>query len=74
MKVSIIIPAYNVEKYIADCLNSLIGQTITDIEIICVDDCGTDNSRQIIEQFAQNDKRIKIVTNDKNSKIKAKKI
>lgn len=64
--VAIIVPFYNVEKYVGECMESLVNQTLKDIEIICVDDCGTDNSRQIIEQFAQNDKRIKIVTNDKN--------
>ncbi|MBQ2017609.1 MAG: glycosyltransferase family 2 protein, partial [Alphaproteobacteria bacterium] len=65
-KVSIIVPFYNVEKYVGECMESLINQTMKDIEIICIDDCGTDNSRQIVEKFAQNDKRIKIVTNDKN--------
>lgn len=66
-KVSVIVPIYNVEQYIRECITSLTCQTLQDIEIICVDDCGTDKSMEIVEQFAKNDKRIKIVHNDKNS-------
>lgn len=66
-KLAVIVPVYNVEPYIKDCINSLIQQTMHDIDIICVDDCGTDKSIKIVEQFAQQDKRIKIVHNDKNS-------
>ena len=42
--VSVVIPVYNVEKYVADCLDSVIAQTLTDIEIICINDCSTDGS------------------------------
>ena len=63
-KVSIIVPVYNVENYIAECLNSLINQTLKDIEIICVDDCGTDGSMNILEVLAQNDNRIKIINQE----------
>lgn len=65
-KIALIVPFYNVAKYVGECMESLTKQTLKDIEIICVDDCGTDNSRQIIEQYAQNDNRIKIVKNNKN--------
>lgn len=65
-KVSIIVPVYNVENYIAECLNSLINQTLKDIEIICVDDCGQDNSMKIVEDFAKKDKRIKIFKHEEN--------
>ena len=47
MKVSIIIPVYNVEKFLKECLESLIHQTLEDIEIICINDCSTDNSLEI---------------------------
>lgn len=60
-KVSIIIPIYNVEKYIKECLDSIIGQTLKDIEIICVDDGSTDHSYEILEDFVQKDNRIKII-------------
>jgi len=57
-KVSVIIPVYNVEKYIAQCLDSLINQTLKDIEIICVDDGSTDNTLHILEQYREKDSRI----------------
>ena len=50
-KFSIVVPVYNVEKYITDCLNSLINQTLGDFEVICVDDCGKDKSVEIIKDF-----------------------
>jgi len=65
-KISVIVPIYNVEKYLERCLNSLINQTFKDIEIICVDDCSTDKSLQILKKIAQNDKRIKIIESKNN--------
>ena len=61
VKVSIIVPVYNVEKYLSKCLESLINQTLKDIEIICVNDGSGDNSLDILKNFAQNDSRIKII-------------
>lgn len=61
-KVSIIIPVYNTAKYLPQCLDSLINQTLTDIEIICIDDGSTDESPQILAQYARKDSRIKIIT------------
>ncbi len=52
-KVSVIIPVYNVEKYLRECLDSVVNQTLKDIEIICVNDGSTDNSLQILEEFAK---------------------
>lgn len=66
-KISVIVPVYNVEKYISTCLESLLKQTLSDIEIICVDDCGTDESMRIVEKIAKTDKRIKIINNEQNS-------
>ena len=65
-KVSIIIPVYNVEKYLSDCLDSCICQSYKNIEIICVNDKSTDNSINILEEYAQKDARIKIINNKKN--------
>lgn len=59
-KVSVIVPVYNVEKYLSKCLKSLCEQTLKDIEIICINDGSTDNSPNILESFAKNDDRIKI--------------
>ena len=50
-KISVIIPAYNVEQYLSRCLESVCGQTLKDIEIICINDCSTDNSLKILEQY-----------------------
>ena len=65
IKLSIIVPVYNVAEYLERCLNSLINQTLNEIEIICVNDGSTDNSLYILEKFAGLDKRIKII-NQKN--------
>ena len=59
-KISVIIPIYNSEKYLEECLDSILNQTLKDIEIICVDDGSTDNSLTILENYAQRDKRIQI--------------
>lgn len=62
-KLSIIVPVYNVEKYLPKCLESLIKQTLKDIEIICVNDGSTDNSLAILKEFASKDSRIRIIDN-----------
>lgn len=66
--ISVIIPVYNTAKYLAACLDSVIHQTLSDIEIICVNDESPDNSLQILEQYASRDKRIKII-NQKNTGV-----
>lgn len=60
-KVSVIIPVYNVEKYLSECLDSIINQTLKDIEIICVNDGSPDNSLKILEEYAKKDSRIIII-------------
>lgn len=62
VKISIIIPVYNVEEYLGKCLDKLINQTLRDIEIICIDDGSTDNSPAILKEYASIDARIKIIT------------
>lgn len=66
-KVSVIIPSLNVGKYIAECLDSVINQTMKDIEIICVDAGSTDGTLETIKEYAQNDKRIKVLNSDMKS-------
>ena len=68
-KVSVIIPVYNVEKYLRKCLDSIINQTLKDIEIIIVNDCSTDNSLQIIEEYKQKDDRIVFVDLKQNKGV-----
>ena len=64
-KVSVIVPVYNVEKYVGICLDSLLKQTLKDIEIICVNDGSTDGSLEILEEYRKKDSRI-IVVNQQN--------
>jgi len=60
-KVSICVPVYNVEKYLKECLDSIVNQTLQDIEIICVNDGSTDKSLEILKEYADFDSRIKII-------------
>lgn len=69
-KVSVIIPVYNVEEYLRQCLDSIVNQTLKEIEIICVNDGSTDNSHQILTEYAQKDKRI-IIINKENEGLGA---
>lgn len=66
VKVSVVLPTYNVGKYIEKCIESLLSQSLKDIEFIFIDDKGTDNSVQIIEKYTKQDSRIKILHNEKN--------
>ncbi|MHC6204325.1 glycosyltransferase family 2 protein [Breznakiellaceae bacterium SP9] len=65
-KFSLIIPVYNVERYLADCLDSCINQTFKDIEIICINDCSPDGSSKILDEYAKRDPRIKVIIHEKN--------
>ena len=65
-KVSILVPIYNVEKYLSKCLDSLVNQTLKELEIICINDGSTDASLEIVKKYAENDQRIKII-DKKNS-------
>lgn len=72
-KISVIIPVYNAQNYIDRCLDSVCNQTLEDIEIICVDDCSKDNSLEILNTYAKNDNRIKVIhceTNGGESKAR----
>jgi len=64
--ISIIIPVYNAEKYIAECAESLINQTYKNIEIIFVDDCSTDSSNKIIKEYTEKDSRVKLYSTGTN--------
>lgn len=60
-KVSIIVPIYNVEQYLRRCIDSLLAQTYTNIEIVLVDDGSPDNCGDICDEYAQTDARIKVI-------------
>lgn len=63
-KVSVVVPVYNVEDYLAECLDSLVAQTLDDIEIICVNDGSTDNSLEILNKYQKDDDRIVIINQE----------
>ncbi len=65
IKVSVIIPVYNAEKFLGECLDSVLNQTLPDIEVICVNDGSTDNSLKLLQEYAGKDNRV-IVLNEKN--------
>ena len=60
--VSVIIPIFNVEKYIGACLDSILNQSLSEIEVICIDDGSTDNSPSLVDSYGQRDARIRIIT------------
>ena len=65
-KISIIIPVYNVEEYIKKALDSMCSQTLEDIECICIDDCSTDNSKKIIQEYVEKDSRFRLISLSEN--------
>lgn len=64
VQISIIIPVYNVAKYLPECLESILNQTFQDFEVICVNDGSKDNSLEILEEYGKKDNRIKIITKE----------
>lgn len=62
IKVSIVVPVYNTSEYLHDCMDSIINQTLKEIEIICVDDGSTDNSLDILNEYAEKDSRVKVIS------------
>lgn len=65
-KVTVLTAVYNAEKYLEQCLDSLVSQTLTDCQFICIDDCSTDNSLSILKKYAKQDPRFLVVEMDKN--------
>ena len=65
--VSIIMPCFNDELYLNDSISSVLNQTYTDWELLIVDDCSTDNTWQLLEQWAAKDERIKLLRTAQNS-------
>jgi len=69
LKLSVIMPVYNAESHIEDAVSSILNQTFEEFEFVIVDDCSTDSSYALLQDFAKNDDRIKLYRNKKNSKI-----
>ncbi len=64
IKVSVIVPVYNTSRYLEQCLNSILNQTLKEFEVICVNDGSTDDSAKILEKYSQKDKRIVVINQD----------
>ena len=60
-KISVIVPCYNTENYLEECLNSVLTQTLQEIEVICVDDCSTDTTAEMLKKYAAGDVRVKTI-------------
>lgn len=60
-KISLIIPVYNAEKYLRPCLDSILSQTLNDIEVICINDCSPDSSGSVLDEYAMADRRVKVL-------------
>ena len=61
MKVSVVIPVYNVERYLPECLDSVLNQTERDLEVICIDDCSPDRCGEILDEYAARDGRVQVI-------------
>lgn len=72
VKISVIVPVFNVEDYLKECLDSIINQTLNDLEIICVNDGSTDNSLGILEDYAKMDTRIQIISQENKGQSAAR--
>ena len=71
-RVSVVVPVYNEEAYLAQCLDSLLGQTLADIEVICVDDGSTDATPAILAEHAARDERLRVITQPNAGPAKAR--
>ena len=70
---SVIVPVYNTSEFLPRCLDSILGQSYTDIEIICVDDGSTDESSRVLSEYAERDNRIRVITKDNEGLVRARK-
>lgn len=66
VKVSVVIPVYQAERYLRQCLDSVLGQDLREIEVICVDDCSTDGSVGILTEYSAKDSRVRVLRNPEN--------
>lgn len=73
LPLSIIVPVYNMEKYLPKCLDSIMAQTLKDFELICVNDGSTDESQRVLEEYAARDSRIRVVRKENGGSVSARK-
>ena len=72
--ISVVVPVYNVEKYVGQCIESIINQTYKNLEIILVDDGSTDNSGKICDEYAKKDNRIKVIHKENEGVVIARRL
>ena len=65
-KISVLVAVYNTAEYLPQCLDSLLNQTLKDVEVVCVDDASTDDSLDILYQYAARDTRLRVIALDEN--------
>ena len=65
IKISVIIPIYNMEEYLPQCLDSIVSQTLREIEILCIDDGSTDGSEEVLKLYCNRDSRIRVIKQKK---------
>ena len=65
--VSVVVALYNSERYIKECIDSVLNQSLKEIELICVDDASTDSTPQILSEYAFRDSRVKVITLNENA-------
>ncbi len=68
-RISIVVPVHNMEKHLHECLGSAVGQTLLDVEVICIDDCSTDASADILHEYAERDPRVRVITYSENKSV-----
>ena len=73
-KVSVIIPAYNAEAYLRECLDSVLGQSLRDIEVVCVDDGSTDATSGILAEYASRDERVRVIRGEHAGAYRAREV
>ncbi len=73
-KVSVVVPIYNGEEYLRDCIDSILGQSYTDIEIICVNDGSTDSTKKILDEYPKKDNRIVYLEQENKGVVEARKL
>jgi glycosyltransferase involved in cell wall biosynthesis len=64
--VSVLVPVFNTERYLRQCLDSILGQSLRDIEVVCVDDCSSDGSAGLVKRYAEKDARVRLIRQESN--------
>ena len=69
IEISVVVPVYNVQKYLSYCLDSILSQEGVVFEVICVEDCSTDASKEILREYALKNQKIRTIFHDKNMMV-----